>query len=91
MQVLDELFQQRREPCQGQRAAHPASPGGDGGQADGDAPEEDVLVLCVRGGGELGASGQEVEDGAAAGGKSAGSLLLYQMTSSLLDDFFSFG
>ena len=69
MQVLAELLHQRREPHQGQGAAHPASPGRDGGQADGDAPEEDVLILNFWGGGELGPAGQEEEDGEAAGGK----------------------
>ena len=69
VQVLDELLHQRRELHQGQEAAHPASPGRDGGQADGDAPEEDVLILNFWGGGELGPAGQEEEDGVAAGGK----------------------
>ena len=85
VQVLDELLQQGRKPCEGQGAAHPEGPGGDGGQADGDAPEEDVLVLHVWGGGELGAAGQEEEDGAAAGGKTTGSFLLSWIISSLLN------
>ena len=42
VRVLDERLQQRRELRQGQGDAHP---GGDGGQVDGDAPEEGLLVL----------------------------------------------